>query len=245
MDTFYFYAAGTSGTFPYVIENLSKKGCVFLPKPCPAVTHLLLPVPSMESENTVKGGAFLPDILSLLPSSVTVIGGNLPELAPHPCWDLLCDPGYLEHNAGLTAQCALQLATKKLSKPIEDCSTLVIGWGRIGKHLAALLKGMHSDVTIAARKECHQAAISSLGYGSISTHQIPAEKYHLIFNTAPAMILPHCPGQALKIDLASQRGLGGDDVIWARGLPGQYAPEASGAYISQWIWNKLQQEGQQ
>ena len=37
----------------------------------------------------------------------------------------------------------------------------------------------------------------------------------------------------MKIDLASEKGLGGEDVIWARGLPGIHAPESSGRLIAE------------
>jgi hypothetical protein len=39
----------------------------------------------------------------------------------------------------------------------------------------------------------------------------------------------------LKIDLASQIGIEGDDVLWARGLPGKDAPESAGWLIARTI----------
>jgi hypothetical protein len=55
------------------------------------------------------------------------------------------------------------------------------------------------------------------------------------------MVLSECPGKALKIDLASQPGIGGNDVIWARGLPGKNAPESSGKLIAQTVLRKLEE----
>ena len=49
------------------------------------------------------------------------------------------------------------------------------------------------------------------------------------------MTVPFCFGNALKIDLASKPGIGGSDVIWARGLPGKDAPESSGELIAKTI----------
>ena len=54
-------------------------------------------------------------------------------------------------------------------------------------------------------------------------------------NTVPAMVLPEAPGTALKIDLASTSGIGGNDVVQAKGLPGLLAPESSGALIAQTV----------
>jgi len=61
------------------------------------------------------------------------------------------------------------------------------------------------------------------------------QNYRVIYNTVPSMVFPDTPKDALKIDLASKLGLGGEDVIWARGLPGKKAPESSGALIARSI----------
>ena len=84
--------------------------------------------------------------------------------------------------------------------------------------------------------------IEALGYKSCGIEEIHAESYRLIINTVPAMVLPVAAGTGLKIDLASVQGIGGRDVMWARGLPGLLAPESSGELIaqviSQWIKEK-------
>ena len=84
--------------------------------------------------------------------------------------------------------------------------------------------------------------IDALGYKSCTMEEIHTENYRLIINTVPAMVLPKAPGTGLKIDLASVPGIGGKDVMPARGLPGLLAPESSGALIAQvitqWIKEK-------
>ena len=77
--------------------------------------------------------------------------------------------------------------------------------------------------------------IDALGYKSCPIDVIRTEDFRLIINTVPAMVLPKVPGTALKIDLASQPGMGGNDIIWAKGLPGLLAPESSGELIAQTI----------
>lgn len=241
MNDLIFYCAGNSKALYYAAAFLMEEGAVFLPCPDHTVTHLLLPVPSFEKDGSIKGGGDLNTILSQLPKTVTVIGGNLrrEELAEYEVLDLLEDPWYLARNASITAHCTLELALAKLPVTLEKCPVLVIGWGRIGKCLAKLLSGLGACVTVAARKESRRVMIEALGYKSCAMEAIQPENYRLIINTVPAMILPSAPGTALKIDLASVPGIAGRDILQARGLPGLLAPESSGELIAkvitQWV----------
>ena len=72
-------------------------------------------------------------------------------------------------------------------------------------------------------------------------------EYRIIFNTAPAMMIPKdlgrlCP-ESLKIELASLPGIQGDDVVKANGLPGILAPESSGKLIAATVLRLLQEDG--
>lgn len=244
MKDLVFYCAGSSKALIYAAAFLMEEGAVFLPCPDHTVTHLLLPVPSFNKDGSIRGGGDINEILSQLPKTVTVIGGNLrrSELADYEVLDLLEDSWYLARNASITAHCTLELALAKLPVTLEKCPVLIIGWGRIGKCLAKLLRALGACVTVAARKETHRVMAEALGYGSCTIEGIHAEKYRLIINTVPAMVLPSAPGTALKIDLASTPGIAGKDVVQARGLPGLLAPESSGALIAQtvtqWIKEK-------
>lgn len=237
MNELTFYCAGSSRALYYAAAFLMEEGAVFLPCPDHAVTHLLLPIPSFEADGSIKGGGDLSEILARLPKTVTVIGGNLkrPELAEYETLDLLEDPWYLARNASITAHCTLELALARLPITLEKCPVLIVGWGRIGKCLAKLLHGLGANVTVAARKESRRVMIDALGYRSCPMEIIRTENYRLIINTVPAMVLPSAPGTALKMDLASVPGIGGKDVVQARGLPGLLAPESSGALIAQTI----------
>lgn len=244
MNDLIFYCAGSSRALYYAAAFLMEEGAVFVPCPDHTVTHLLLPVPSFEADGSIKGGGDLSEILSALPKTVTVIGGNLrrPELDPYETLDLLDDPWYLARNANITAHCALELALAKLPVILEKCPVLVIGWGRIGKCLAKLLHGLGACVTVAARKESRRVMIEALGYKSCPMEEINSEKYRLIINTVPAMVLPNATGTGLKMDLASVPGMGGRDILHAKGLPALLAPESSGDLIAQvvtqWIKEK-------
>lgn len=228
-----FHLIGHTAAIIYAAAMLHDAGYPLLPYPDPEATHLILPVPSFEPDGSIRGGGELKDILSQLSADVTVIGGNLdrPELLRYNTIDLLKDPFYTAQNARITAHCALRLAMEKLPVTLEQQKVLVMGWGRIGKCLAQLLKALDADVTVAARKEADRAMIAALGYTAVDTRQLDTAGYRVVFNTIPAMTVPLCLGNALKIDLASKPGIGGCDVIRAGGLPGKDAPESSGDLI--------------
>lgn len=244
MDDCIIYAAGYSPAMSYCIQALKGAGFTLLSEPSWQATHLLLPVPSFLPDGSIVGGGNLSTLLTLLPKNIVVVGGNLdrPELDYYPTIDLLQDANYLAQNARITAHCAVKLAMNQLPIILDGCQALVIGWGRIGKCLAKLLKELGADVTVCARKESDRSILSALGYGATNYQQVDLSTYRVIFNTAPTMLFPDCPGNGLKIDLASRLGLGSDDVIWARGLPGKDAPGSSGTLIAQTLIPKLRKE---
>ena len=226
-----FCTAGDTAALRNARNFLQKLGYTVSAEPSAAVTHLLLPVPSLEADGTIKGGQRLEDSLKTLPEDVTVLGGNLPIL---PCRqvDFLQDEFYLGENAAITAQCTVRLIQQHRDM-ISGSAALIIGWGRIGKRLAPMLKELGADVTVAARKQADLAAASELGYGTIEAATWNAQRYDIIINTAPAPIMDQQEARAdtLLIDLASVKGIAGDRVIWARGLPNKEAPDASGILI--------------
>jgi dipicolinate synthase subunit A len=169
---------------------------------------------------------------------VTVIGGNLEE--SYPKIDLLQDEQYLAENAAITADCALRLLADRLPVSFCGCPVLIIGWGRIGKCLAAMLKALGAEVTVAARKPSDLGMLTALGYKTAAIGDLDPAPYRAIINTAPAPVLS-AGGNAIKIDLASCLGMAGEDVIWARGLPGKMLPEASGALIARCVLRHLRE----
>lgn len=244
MTTAKFHLIGHTAAIIYAAATLHDAGYPLLPYPDPEATHLILPVPSFEPDGGVRGGGDILQILSLLPKNITVIGGNLdrPELESYKKIDLLKDPYYTAENAAITAHCAVKLAMHKLPATFDGQSVLVIGWGRIGKCLARLLAALGAKVTVAARKEADRSILLALGYGAVDTENIDTAPYRVVFNTVPVMTVPFCFGNALKIDLASKPGIGGSDVIWARGLPGKDAPESSGELIAKTIIRLMEEE---
>ncbi len=237
-----FYTAGTTAANACAVRRLQNAGIQFSSAPSADVTHLLLPVPSLQEGSILRGGGDLHQILAPLPKGITIFGGNLPVLDGYRVYDLLKLPAYVAENAYITAHCAVRLIMDRLPLALRGCPILVIGWGRIGKCLAALLKGLEAKVTVAARKDTDRAILGALGYMATDIPGIDPAAYRVILNTVPVMVLPQAPADCLKIDLASQPGLGGGDVIHARGLPGKDAPEASGELIARTVLHYLNKE---
>ena len=241
MNNIVFHLSGSTAALRYAEQYLSDRGYIISAKPSHAVTHLLLPIPSFDSNGLIKGGGHIEDTLRLLPEDITIIGGNLQKtsLAEVNCIDLLQDPRYLAENAAITADCAIRIAGNNLPVVFDGCPILVIGWGRIGKCLACKLKAMGADVTVAARKDTDRAAALSLGFHIRNTAKLDfgISHYRVIFNTVPAPVLEAeqaalCRSDCIKIDLATKQGIFDDTVIWARGLPNRDAPESSGMLIA-------------
>ena len=237
MQKILFYPIGKSKSSQHCVQLLRTAGIPLIDHPSPEITHLLLDIPSSPDN--------LETTLSMLPPDTQVIGGNL-SLPNNKVWDFLKDESYLAKNAAITAHCALKVALPHLTATLPESPTLVIGWGRIGKCLAGLLKSMGCSVTVAARNPAHRAMLEALGYQSEDCANFNLDGIRLLFNTVPEPIL--CESQLLpypnlvKIELASRPGLEGSDIIKARGLPGIYAPETSGKLQFETILRYLKEE---
>ena len=223
------------------VERLRKLGVTVSDTPDDTVTHLLLPVPGFDKNGNLRTGGRLSDVLDKLPKSVTIIGGNLPgeQVEGYRVMDLLRDNRYLAENAAITADCAAAVARQKMGIVWRGCPVLILGWGRIGKCLAQLLRAMGADVTVAARKESDIAILRGLGYAAEDINKLHygLMRYRVIFNTVPLPILTaaqtaHCRADCLLIELASNPGMEGQNIVSALGLPGKSAPESSGRLIA-------------
>ena len=233
MKQILFYTAGHTEALRFARKRLESWGYALSPTPSEKVTHLLLPVPSFEEPGVLKGGTPLSHVLKALPERITILGGGLPEL-PCRCVDFLKDEYYLMENAAITAQCAAALAQQEWKTNLKNVPVLIIGWGRIGKQLVPRLKELGAAVTVAVRKERDMLALQAERCDAVLLPRLQPDRYCIVFNTAPAPVLDAADTkpEALLIDLASVPGIIGNNVLWARGLPNKYAPEASGNLIA-------------
>ncbi|MDO5555610.1 MAG: dipicolinate synthase subunit DpsA [Clostridia bacterium] len=148
-----------------------------------------------------------------------------------------------------TVEGAIQIAMQETEITIHNSNCLVLGFGRIGKLLTNALRNLGAHVYCMARKESDLAWIKTYGYNAIHINELEKSlnnKYDIIFNTIPALILDEAKLELIKnksiiIELASNPG--GIDfekakqynikVVKALGLPGKAAPYTSAKYIKQ------------
>lgn len=228
--------------------------------------YVVLPLPAFGEDGcvTVRGDAkvSVDDLLGLLRPGVRVFGGKLGSEAARfqdagiPAIDYLGLEEMAAANAVPTAEGTIQFAMEELPVTIQGSSCLVIGWGRIGKVLAAKLQALGAKVTVAARKDSDTALIRALGMQADTTSRYyrGLGSYDLIVNTVPARVLDRSElaqtrKDCLIIDLASKPG-GVDfaaaaeldrSVIWALSLPGKVAPVTAGLIIRDAILSYLNQ----
>lgn len=159
-------------------------------------------------------------------------------------------------NAVATSEGALEIAMREYAGTINGSKCLVVGFGRIGKVLSNMLRGLGAQVYVAARKKQDLAWISLLGHEPVAIKALSDNgAYDIIFNTVPALILDshvlaHIAQEACVIDLASTPGgvdfdsarRMGINAVHALSLPGKVAPKTSGEIIKNTIFNMLEED---
>lgn len=244
MDLYPIFCAGSTPAVRFAAEYLRNNGIRVTSTPVPFPCHILLDVPAFQPDGTPRREDIWEAVLSKAPDGTVLFGGRLkgPEVARFRVIDLLDDPEYLAENAAITAHCALSIAAQLLPVTLADAHPLVLGWGRIGKCLARLLKGLGAEVTVCARKDADRAMLTALGYRAVPFSGIRADRHRLILNTVPAPVLPlETIKNTVMLDLATGSGLKIPGMIRAGGLPGIHAPESSGILIGQTVLRLLQE----
>ncbi|MGN1126813.1 MAG: dipicolinate synthase subunit DpsA [Ruminococcus sp.] len=159
-------------------------------------------------------------------------------------------------NAVPTAEGAVEEALRHSDITINGSKVLVCGYGRIGKVLSEMLRGMGADVTVSARKQSDLAWIKLNGFAGIKTGDFSEiNTYNFIFNTIPSLILDEdvikdLSKDTLIIDLASYPGgvdfdsaeKYGIKALHALSLPGKIAPKSAGEIIESTILNILKED---
>lgn len=159
-------------------------------------------------------------------------------------------------NAVPTAEGAIEIAMREYEGTINGSHCLIAGYGRIGKVLSEMLKGIGAKVTVSARKQKDLSFIDIRSFKSILTSNIKTTShYDIIFNTIPSLIFTShtlarcCEKTSIIIDLASSPG-GVDFVaakrlgiktIQALSLPGKVAPKTAGEIIKTTIYNMIEE----
>ena len=224
---------------------------------CETYDYFVLPAPFSKDGTTIFAPFSENEIsiseLNKFNTPKIIIGGNcnlLKESQSTEIFDLLKCDEYNILNATATAEGAISLAIANTPCNLRGSNVLICGFGKIGKILAQDLAGMGANVYVSARKGTDRAYAKTFGYTSLDYNELKfyADKFDIIFNTVPALIIKEeiitkLKKTCLTIDLASKPGGFDFDVleklgiknIWALGLPGKYSPETSGEIIAEII----------
>ena len=161
-------------------------------------------------------------------------------------YDFLDDEDFAIYNAIPTAEGAIEIAMRETKNTIHSSNCVILGYGRIGKILTDILKGLHANVTVVARKSEHFAWIKAMGYTYEEYNNLNKilPNTDILFNTVPTAVvkkeeLEYMKKDSLIIDLASKPG--GVDFDYAKekginaglflGLPGKVAPRSVAEYM--------------
>ena len=238
-------------------EEFEKAKIVILPLPCSDGEGFLK---TAFSKERIK----LSEIVEHLQKGSVLMGGLLPEEIVSMAEKRgvsVCDYYFREEfavrNAALTAEAAAATLMEMLTESISTVPVLVLGHGRIGRLLSAILKALDAKVTVAARRFSELAWIRSEGMTPLEFRLLDEEigKFKVVFNTVPAPVLTKeklvlMDKNALIIDLASEPC--GTDFAAAEelgitakkalGLPGKFAPKTAGEILKETVLNVLSEK---
>ena len=189
------------------------------------------------------------DVKKLIAGSFSQKVKELAQKYQIELYDFLDDEDFAVYNAIPTAEGAIAIAIEKTKRTINDSNCVVLGYGRIGKCVADLLKGLHANVTVVARKDEDFAWIKAMGYTGKKYSDLEAilPSTDILFNTVPALViqeeLNYMRKDSLIIDLASKPGgidfelaqAKGIEAELALGLPGKVAPKS----VAEYMFNKV------
>lgn len=168
------------------------------------------------------------------------------------CFDYFEQESVAVLNAIPTAEGAIQTAMQESESCIFASKALVLGYGRCGKILSNMLKGIGARVTVSFRNEKDEAYIKAYGFEGINLNSLECVigGYDFIFNTIPTDILDRkllklVSKNTIIIDLAQSPG--GLDYSFARdinlkalycpGLPGRVAPYTAAEILKNAVLN--------
>ena len=165
------------------------------------------------------------------------------------CVDYGTREDFALYNAVPTAEAILALLIGNLPGTISDSSILILGYGKIGKALAGMLKGLGARVTASARKATDFAMMDIAKIDSIVTGCYGGlDRFDAVVNTIPHVTADEgfyvqLGEGGVVIDASASPGyMDGDcarshgvSFIEAFGLPGKTAPATSGRIIAKTV----------
>lgn len=217
--------------------------------------YIVTTIPLTRDNNNITGEEITcEEFLNIAKDKVIFTGALTPvmkeKMKEQNYYDLMSYDNIAVLNAIPTAEGAIYEAIALGDNTLCNSKCLVLGYGKIGKVLSRMLKGMGADLYCEARKDIDLSFIEALGYKKVELSNldeiIPNMDY--IFNTIPSMILDSkrlnlVSKDACIIDLASVPGginfaeaeKLGIKTKWALSLPSKVAPKSAAIYLKEQI----------
>ena len=134
---------------------------------------------------------------------------------------------FLKQNAYITAEGAICLYYEIVKESLHSKRALILGYGRIGKYLANMLKNLNCQVYAYARRKEIQKEILIDGYTPV---ELKNDGYDIVFNTIPEIVTDSEFEKCICIELANGFKTK-DKVINGNGLPGKMFPKTASQII--------------
>lgn len=201
---------------------------------------LILPYPATRDGRTIALTTLVFDRLPIS-SHTALFGGRLPEAwkTGRVSGEAEDNEEYLLGNAYLTAAAGVATALRAGERAFFRVKAAVLGYGRIGKETAKMLRALGAEVTVYVRREAAKREAERNGFASLLLHEGTDLPETLVFGTVPAPAenlsrITVAP-DALIYDLggglpevmrtAREEGV---RTLPLKGAPGVFAPRAAG-----------------
>jgi dipicolinate synthase subunit A len=173
-------------------------------------------------------------------------------------FNYLDDEAFIVKNAYLTAEGTLAHIIENTDVSMLNLKAVVLGYGRVGKAVAKVLKDNYFYIAVVGRsdKTLANATIVADETCSFTNFKDILGSFDVIINTVPELVLEgdalsRVKKDAFLIDLASKPG--GIDFekcrklnlkcMHALGIPGKTAPKTAGEFIKELIYEALALKG--
>ncbi|MBR2590858.1 MAG: hypothetical protein IKE65_08035 [Clostridia bacterium] len=197
------------------------------------------------SENKLK----IEDIVANLDSEKRVFAGKIDDSVKSALekkhvsyFDFLFQEDIVQYNAYLTAEGTVHKLMEMDDACLSRKKVLVIGFGRIAKHIIRILQAYRTGITICARKKSDVTLAKIIGCKAKNiAHMKDLSGYDYIINTVPAKVFKNDLIQAADtpfIDLAGVE-YAAQKYYRFSSVPGKYAPKSAGIMQAHFIEQSL------
>jgi len=185
----------------------------------------------------------MPELTKHTQNNSFIIGGNLSfdfvmNLTKKGCnpIDILDNKDFVQKNAALTAQGAIEIAKSESVKELEDCKCLILGYGNCGKAIEKELKDLNSKVEVYDK---------NLNLNIEDLIEKLCE-YNIIFNTIPEKIFDNdviekILENSIIINIASHDA-GFPKEMRFPNIPAKMFPKASASILKEIIDKQISEE---